>query len=216
MGLPVQDRAHRALARGGAWGWRGAQTVEQLLRVPYLSPPLLCDLLLAADAFLADYIETSDERPGPADLAAMRLTRAVASLTPAEAAVIEQRHLTDPPVEYLRLILELKISQTRLGLALERAKHKCAVALGLELQLIAEALKEELGADPDREDVDRRIEGLLDDVLPDDANGTNRRARALFRLALPVPHISCWTCHEGEVIRIRRVVRGRRSWPRVG
>ena len=184
MALPMQIRAHRALARGGAWRWAGPQTVEQVLRVPYLSPPMLRDLLLAADAFLEDYIETFDERPGPADLAAMRLTRAVESLTPAEAAVIEQRLLTDPPVEYLRLILELKISQTGLGLALERAKHKCAVALGLELQLIAEELKDDLGADPTREDVGRRIEGLLDDVLPDDASCTNRRARALFHLAL--------------------------------
>ena len=90
MALPVQDRAHRALARG-------AYTVEQLLRVPYLSPPMLRELLLAADAFLEDYIETFDERPGPADLAAMRLTRGVASLTPAEAAVVEHRFLTDPP-----------------------------------------------------------------------------------------------------------------------
>ena len=115
MALPVQDRAHGALARGGAWGWRGAQTVEQVLRVPYLSPPLLRELLLAADAFLQDYIETFDERPGPAELAAMRLTRAVESLTPAEAAVIEQRLLTDPPVEYLRLIGEPLLSNTSLS-----------------------------------------------------------------------------------------------------
>ena len=35
-------------------------------------------------------------------------------------------------------------------------------------------------------------------------------------LALPVPHISCWTCHECEVIRIRHAVRRRKPWQRVG
>ena len=35
-------------------------------------------------------------------------------------------------------------------------------------------------------------------------------------LVLPVPHISCWTCHDGEVIRIRHAVRRRRSWLRAG
>ena len=35
-------------------------------------------------------------------------------------------------------------------------------------------------------------------------------------LALPVPHISCWTCHECEVIRIRHAVRRRKPWQRAG
>ena len=35
-------------------------------------------------------------------------------------------------------------------------------------------------------------------------------------LALPVPHISCWTCHDGEVIRIHRAVRRQRTWPQAG
>ena len=184
MGLPVQGRTHTCLARDGAWGGRGAYTVEQLLRVRYLNPPVLRDLLLTTDAFLAHYIETFDERPGPADVLAMRLTRAVESLTPAEVAVVEQRLLTDPPVEYVHLVLQLKISQARVGSALKRAERKCAVALGLELQLIAAELREGFGAGPAEEEVDQRIDMLLNEVLPDDATGTSHRARALFRLAL--------------------------------
>ena len=84
----------------------------------------------------------------------------------------------------MRLILQLRSSQGRVWCALKRAERKVEEALGLEVRLITKALKEELGAAPAREDVDRRIEGLLDDVLPDDASCTNRRARALFRLAL--------------------------------
>ena len=35
-------------------------------------------------------------------------------------------------------------------------------------------------------------------------------------LGLPVPHISCWTCHECEVNRIRHAVRRRKPWQRAG
>ena len=41
-------------------------------------------------------------------------------------------------------------------------------------------------------------------------SGTDRR------LGLPVPHISCWTCHECEVNRIRHAVRRRKPWRRAG
>ena len=42
------------------------------------------------------------------------------------------------------------------------------------------------------------------------------KAPAMHELALPVPHISCWTCHQCEVNRIRHAVRRRKPWRRDG
>ena len=51
---------------------------------------------------------------------------------------------------------------------------------------------------------------LLDDGTTVPADGYEPQ------LALPVPHISCWTCHECEVNRIRHAVRRRKPWRRAG
>ena len=97
LGLPVKNRTQLCVQRGRLASGEGAYTVAQLLRVRYLSPAVVRDLLLATDEFLAGYIAAFDDVPGPADVAALRLRRAVRSLTPMQCAIVEQRLLTDPP-----------------------------------------------------------------------------------------------------------------------
>ena len=184
LGLPVQSRTRMCLLRGRLASDEGAYTVEQLLRVRYLSPAVLRDLVLATEAFLAYYIKAFDEPPGPADVAAMRLRRAVERLTPTETAIVEERLLTDPPVEYLELVLRFKMTATRIRSRLREARRRIEVALGPELRIIAAELKERLGPSPSEGDVAERIDALLDGVLPDHGNCSGRRARALFRRAL--------------------------------
>ena len=184
LGLPVRGHTRRCLRRGGLECGEGAYTVEQFLRVRYLTPEVLRDLVLATDAFLAAYIATFDDVPGPADVAAMRLTRAVESLTSIEAAVVEQRLLTDPPVKYRELVLQLEMSTARIWSRLCEARRKIEVALGPELHIIAAEVKAGLEPSSSEGDVAERIDALLDAVLPDHCDGTGRRVKALFRLAL--------------------------------
>ena len=183
LGLAVKQRTGLCIQRERLACGDGPYTVAQLLRVPHLSPTVLRDLLLATDAFLASYIETFDDVPGPADVAAMRLRRVVQSLTPTQCAIVEERLLTDPPVDYHTLVLRLELSAATIRSRLLEAQRRFNIALGPELRIIAAELEKKLGANQG-DVVDERIDALLDGVLPDHGNCTARRARAFFRQAL--------------------------------
>ena len=66
----------------------------------------------------------------------MRLVRAVEQLSEVEFALIEQRTLISPPVEYFALQMQFHMSVARVGRTLKGAQRKLQVALGPEPDLV--------------------------------------------------------------------------------
>ena len=151
-----------------------------MLGTPEVGPTTVRDMLIGVDELLAQYLDTFGDRPEPADVAAMRLERAVKRLTPAQWTVIEGRTLANPPVSIRRLVMQLDISQTRVMSELRRAREKIEIALEPDIGAIAEGLKADTGANTD---VMQRLDVHLDAVMPDE-DAVTRRARRVFRHAL--------------------------------
>ena len=97
LGLPIERRIRNCLLRARVAGGDSPLTVDELLRIPLLTEPLLPDLLFAIDRFLDDYTETFEEIPRAADVAAMRLIQRAQTVTPTETTVVEERVLARPP-----------------------------------------------------------------------------------------------------------------------
>ena len=86
-----------------------ALTVARMLSTPELGETTVRNLLLAMDEFLDQYIVAFEYPPGPVDIALMRLTREVRSLTSIEVAIVDERLLKDPPTPFHPLFVGLDL-----------------------------------------------------------------------------------------------------------
>ena len=134
-------------------------TVAEMLRIPGLGSNTVRNLLIGIDEFLREYANTFDGRPGPVEVAAMRLQREVERLTQAEWAIVEERMLNRPPTEYHTLAVRFDMSSARIRSRLVKAEESFAIALGPELRVIATELKADLGPSPSEGEVKKRIDG---------------------------------------------------------
>ena len=183
-GLPLPTHTRHSLMRSGLTEGRDGLTVAEMLRTREVGDTTVQHLLVGIDDFLVEYIEAFQTRPGPTEVAAMRLERAVRGLTPTQWAAYEQRRLTDPPVEYHVLSVRLDMSSGRIRARKIAAQEQLEVALGPELQIIADRLRAELGPTSDEREVNDRVDAWLDAALPSDAGGVPGKARRVFRHAL--------------------------------
>ena len=183
-GLPLPTHTRHSLMCSGLTEGASGLTVAEMLLTPEVGDTAVRNLLVGIDDFLAAYIATFQTKPGPAEVAAMRLERAVRGLTPTQWAAYEQRRLIDPPVEYHALSVRLDMSSGRIRARQIAAQEQLEVALEPELQIIADGLRAALGTTSDERDVSERVDALLDAVLPSDASGAPGRTRRVFRHAL--------------------------------
>ena len=181
-GLPLTTHTRNCLVRTRLMEGTNALTVAEMGRTPEVGPTTVRNLLLGVDEFLRDYVETFEGRPEPADVAAWRLRRALERLTSTEWAIVEQRMLRRPPVEFYTMSVELGMSTARIRTRLTDAKWAIQIALAHERRSIAERLRSELGPCPAERDLKDRIDGWLDELLPHD--GDWERTRRVFRHAL--------------------------------
>ena len=180
-GLPLPTHTRHALMRAGLTEGATGLTVAEMLLTPEVGDTAVRNLLVGIDDFLVAYIETFEGRPGPAEVAAMRLEHAVRGLTPTQWAAYEQRRLTHPPVEYHVLSVRLDMSSGRIRARQIAAQETIEVALGPELQIIADRLRAEFGPTSDEREVNDRVDAWLDAALPSDAGGAPDRTRRVFR-----------------------------------
>lgn len=184
QGLPLPTHTQNTLLRSGLTAGNNQLTVGEVLETPEVGPSTVQNMLIGVDVFLEEYIETFERRPGPADVAAMRLAKEVQRLTPMEAAVVDERMLKHPPTEFHTLAMRFDISSTRIQSRLVEARGKFEIALGAELSHIAVELKADLGPSPRESDVNERIDALLDEAAPNDEGSVESRTRKIFRHAL--------------------------------
>ena len=180
-GLPLPAHSRNCLLRARLMEGDNPFTVAEMLRIRGLGPTTVRNLLVGVDEFLGEYIETFDQVPGPADVAAMRLVKEVQRLTPMEAVIVDERLLKYPPTEYHTLAVRFDMSSARIRSRLVKAEESFAIALGPELRVIADRLKADLEPSPNESDVGERIDALLDDVVPNDEGSVERRMKRLFR-----------------------------------
>ena len=119
-------------------------------------------------------------KPGPAAVAAMRLKLKLETLTPKESVVIECRILSTPPETLREIATRFGVTRERIRQIQAKAERKIGMALGNELRIVAEAVKEELGPIAEESAVHRRI----DELLPDGSDWTAGRVKKFFRQAL--------------------------------
>ena len=72
VGLPLRDGTHRRLLQAGLMEDDRPLTVHEVVRIPNVSLKAMREALVAADAFLREYIDTFDDAPTPAGVVAMR------------------------------------------------------------------------------------------------------------------------------------------------
>ena len=181
-GLPLTTHTRNCLLRTQLMVGANALTVSEMRCTRGVGPTTIRNLLLGVDEFLQNYVETFEGRPEPADVAAWRLKHALERLTPTEWAIVEQRMLRRPPVEFYTMSVELGMSTARIRTRLTDAKWAIQIALAHERRSIAERLRSELGPCPAERDLKDRIDGWLDELLPHD--GDWERTRRVFRHAL--------------------------------
>ena len=182
--LPLPTQTRNCLRRAGLMADDDALTVAEMLRAPEVCPTTLTNLLLAVDAFLGEYIAAFEERPGPADVAAMRLAREVRRLTATEAVIVDERELKRPPSEFHVLAVRLEMSSTRIRSRVVDARRRVTMALGPELGHVAAEVRSKLGPNPGESDVTGRIDTRLEEVLESDGDAVVRGTKRLFRHAL--------------------------------
>ena len=88
-GLPLPTHTRHCLLRSGLMEGDNRFTVAEIGRTPGVGPTTVRNLLIGIDEFLREYGDTFDGRPGPVEVAAMRLQRVVERLTQAGWAIIE-------------------------------------------------------------------------------------------------------------------------------
>ena len=183
-GLPLPTQTRNSLLRSGLVDGDNRLTVAEMLHTPEVDRTTIRNLLIGIDEFLRDYADTFEGRPGPADVATMRLTKEVQRLTPIEAVIVDERVLMRPPVELHTLSVRFDVSISRIRSRLYNARHRFAIALGPEIRHIATEMKADLGPSPSESDVDERIDAILNEVLPNDGDAVECRAKRLFQRAL--------------------------------
>ena len=150
------------------------------MRAPNFNFNAMREAVVAAHAFLGEYIEAFESRPRPADVVAMRLRKQVDRLTRRESTIIEHRVLRRPPTTLVVLGAQFGVSPKRDQYLQARAEARISIAFGSELPFIAGALKEELRHTADEGAVNRRIDALL----PNDLGRRPEVIKRLFRQAL--------------------------------
>lgn len=155
-GLPIRTHTRNTLVRSKLMEGDNQLTVNEMLGTPEVGTTTVRNLLIGIDAFLGEYIETFDGRPGPANVAAMRLAREVQRLTPTEAVIVDERMLGRPPTKYHTLPMRLDMSSSWIRLRLVEAHRRLQIALEPESQDIAQALTADLGPSP-RERVEAEV-----------------------------------------------------------
>ena len=128
LGLPTERRTRLCLLRAEVAAGDDPLTVNDLLRVRHLTAPLLPHLLRTIATFLDDYIETFAETPNSADVAAMRLNRQVATMTPTEITVVDERVLRCPPAKVHTVSMKVGIPDGRVSASAFAAKDKAKIA----------------------------------------------------------------------------------------
>ena len=113
-GLPLRTHTRNTLLRTRLMEGDNAMTVAEILCTPRMGATTVQNLIVGIDEFLDEYIKMFDERPGPADVAAMRLTKQVQTLTPVEAVIIDERVLNCPPTELHTLSVRIDVSISRM------------------------------------------------------------------------------------------------------
>ena len=179
-GLPIASGARNTLLRAGVMIGANGLTTRELLGTPGVGPSTMRHLLVGVDEFLREYIERFDGRPRPVDVLVMRLEKAVARLTPAEAVATEHRLLRRPPTKYHIAAATSGIPSHRIVDGRATARDKLTIAFGTELESIAAALKVELGPDGAENEVGGRIE----DLLPRNPSDTGALVRRILRQTL--------------------------------
>ena len=180
----MQKRTRLAFVRHAALTGDRPLTVNESPRIPYVTAEGMRDMVLGLDEFLNAYMMRFDEVPAPANVATTRLERAVAPMSEVELATIEQRTLMSPPVASLALQMQLAMSNGRVRRMCKGAGLDTEVALGAERDLVGAHMREALGPSPSEADTEGRIVALRGQALPNDADRTTRRTRAVIRLAL--------------------------------
>ena len=117
---------------------------------------------------------------GPTAVIAMRLKALLEQLTPRQWFIVEQRMLTTPPKTLEEVAARFEVTRERIRQIQLKAERRVRAAFGNELQIVAGALKEELGNIVEDGAVNRRIDALL----PDDHNGRTTGVKKLFRKAV--------------------------------
>ena len=133
-GLPLPSHTRNCLLRARLMKGDNRFTVAEMLRIRGLGPTTVRNLLVGVDELLGEYIETFDRVPGPADVAAMRLTKEVQRLTPMEAVIVDERVLQHPPTEFHTLAIRFAMAGSRIRSRQVNARDQFEIALGPELQ----------------------------------------------------------------------------------
>ena len=113
-GLPLPTHTRNCLVRARLMEGDNALTVAEMQRIPEVGPTTVRNLLIGIDEFLDAYVETFEGRPGPAEVAAMRLAKEVQALTPTAAVIVDERMLKRPPTEYHALAMRLDMPSAQI------------------------------------------------------------------------------------------------------
>ena len=179
-GLPLPEHTRGLLRQAGLMEGDNPLTAHEVLCIPYIGRRAIRDLLFAVDAFLSEYIESFEGRPGPASVVEMRLRMEVEKLTPREVLIVERRVLSRPRTTLKEIAAQVGVSCERIRQIQTRTEGRIRTAFGHELRFLAGALKNELAPIAEDSAVHRRI----DDLLPNGVGRTEELVTTLFRQAL--------------------------------